>query len=74
MQTLSIIILAFIYLVIGYIINEVVFDSDVVSCIFIWPFTLFVFAAVLVGCAIIDFFEDKKWRKLFNNKEVNSND
>lgn len=65
MKVLLIVLVVFVYLVIGAIIDA---EYDIGPSIVVWPLLIPIWAAYKVGYAIHDFFEEERWKKLFKKK------
>ena len=68
MKVFLIVLGVFVYLVIGAIIDA---EYDIGPCIIIWPVLIPLWLAYKVGYAIHDYFEEKRWKKLFKKKGDN---
>ena len=68
MKVLLIVSGVFVYLVIGAIIDA---EHDIGPAMIIWPLLIPIWLAYVVGYAIHDYFEEKRWKKLFKKKGNN---
>lgn len=67
MNVLIGIMILFVYLVIGAILDA---EYNIGPCMLVWPLLIPLFLAYKVGYAIHEyFFEEKRWKKLFEKGE-----